>query len=57
MTLIEVVKADMRGSFQSVKVCAEALMRFHGLCRSTGLPVLLSILQECAFAGDTVGCW
>ena len=23
----------MRGSFQSVKVCAEVLMRFLGLCR------------------------
>lgn len=30
---MKAVKGDMRGSFESLKVCARVLMRFPGICR------------------------
>lgn len=33
MAYLKAVKGEMRGAFESMKVCAEVLMRFPGICR------------------------
>lgn len=33
MAYMNVVKGEMRSAFKSIKVCAEVLVRFPGICR------------------------
>lgn len=48
---MKAVKGDMRGSFESLKVCARVLMRFPGICRYRFVVIFLpNMFYSCGIA-------